>query len=352
MKKIMFCAYNLSIGGIEKSLVNLLKKISYDYDITLLLQHQSGELLKEIPENIKIIDYNLSTNKNILLRKIINRIKLFKFIIKYRNKFDKSICYATYDYVSSIITKYTSKNNILWVHTNYLNLFSKDIEKFKEFFNKRKINKYSKIIIVSNDASEDFVKIFPQLKSKTLVINNLINSEEIMKKSETEKIIRSKNKLVTYVGRLEEDSKGLYLLLDVAKEMQTVDFWIIGDGPDKINYKNYLDTNKNNNVKLLGQKENPYPYIKNTDLLILPSVYEGLPVVLLEGLVLNQKILSTIDLSKDLNSKKYIFLTTRDKNNMKDDIIKVLKNNKLESFDVKNYNKNNLDKIHKILEEK
>ena len=43
------------MGGIQKSLVNLVKEVNMDYDITLLLFSKNGLLLHEIPENVKII---------------------------------------------------------------------------------------------------------------------------------------------------------------------------------------------------------------------------------------------------------------------------------------------------------
>ena len=49
----------------------------------------------------------------------------------------------------------------------------------------------------------------------------------------------------------------------------------------------------NKNVKLLNFVENPYNYIKQTDLFILSSKYEGLPNVLLETLVIRKFIISS-----------------------------------------------------------
>ena len=56
MKKILIVNNNLDMGGIQKSLVNLVKEVNLDYDITLLLFFQSGALLSELPENVKIIN--------------------------------------------------------------------------------------------------------------------------------------------------------------------------------------------------------------------------------------------------------------------------------------------------------
>lgn len=353
LKKILICAYDLDLGGIEKSLINLLKQLSLKYKITLLLQHKRGIFLNEVPQDINIIDYNLSENKNIIIRKIINRLKLMKFIFKYKNQFDTSICYATYDYPSSIICRNLCKKSILWVHTNYKNLFKNDLQKFTNFFNKRKVCKFQKIVFVSNEAEEDFLKIYPNLEDKSIVINNLIDGEEILRKSKDKINDKSNNKIITFVGRLEEESKGLYLLFDVAKELKEKVFWIVGDGPDKNNYEKYLKNNNIYNVNLLGKKNNPYPYINASDLIILPSKYEGFPVVVLESLILNKKILSNIKVSSNnFRLEDYIYLTKRSKNIIIKDILKVLDSGIKEKFDYINFNNENLNLICSVLEEK
>ena len=55
MKKILIVNNNLDMGGIQKSLVNLVKEVYEEYDITLLLFSKSGSLLQEIPEAVKIL---------------------------------------------------------------------------------------------------------------------------------------------------------------------------------------------------------------------------------------------------------------------------------------------------------
>ena len=55
MKKILIVNNNLDMGGIQKSLVNLVKEVYEEYDITLMLFSKSGSLLRELPESVKII---------------------------------------------------------------------------------------------------------------------------------------------------------------------------------------------------------------------------------------------------------------------------------------------------------
>lgn len=350
MKKILICAYSLNTGGIETSLINLLKEISKEKcDITLMLQKKEGLLLKQVPKKIKIIEYKLSTNRNIILRKIYNRFKLIRFINTNRNKFDVSICYATYDYPSSIITRKVSKKSIMWVHSDYYNVFDKNITEYNNFFKKRKVNKFNKIVFVSNEARKSFVNLYKNLNEKTYVVNNLIDHNLILNLSKEKHIEKRDKPLILFVGRLEEESKGLTLLLDVAKESHKYDFWIIGDGKDKTKYQKYIKNKNINNVRLLGQKLNPYIYMKVADVLILPSIYEGFPVVTLEGLLLNKKIITTVDVSSNnFKLSDYVYLVHRDKTSIKK-AIEDAQNKKHIRFDYKTYNKFNLDLTKKII---
>ena len=55
MKKILFSAYSLEIGGIETALVTLLNSLINKYNITLVLEKKQGDFLKDIDKRIEII---------------------------------------------------------------------------------------------------------------------------------------------------------------------------------------------------------------------------------------------------------------------------------------------------------
>ena len=69
---------------------------------------------------------------------------------------------------------------------------------------------------------------------------------------------------------------------------------IIGSGKEQDKLCKYIeDNNLNNNVKILNNISNPYPYLLRSDLFILSSVFEGLPNVLLEAITLDKFVIST-----------------------------------------------------------
>ena len=66
-KKLLFTAYSLGLGGIEKALINLLNKLDYDrYDVTLILEKKDGMFLDMVPPLVKVKEYKISDNKIVI----------------------------------------------------------------------------------------------------------------------------------------------------------------------------------------------------------------------------------------------------------------------------------------------
>ena len=68
----------------------------------------------------------------------------------------------------------------------------------------------------------------------------------------------------------------------------------MGKGHLKNYYQNFINKNNlNTNIKIINFKKNPYPYLKQADVFILTSIYEGLPNVLLEAITLKKCVISS-----------------------------------------------------------
>lgn len=325
-KKVLISSYNLGFGGIETSLVNLLKNFNHDkYSVTLVLEEKKGMFLKEVPSNVQIKEYKVSTTKNVLIRKFINLLKRIVFIINNYKRYNASICYATYSGPCGFVARVSSKNKILYVHSNYYEAFNKDKEKIKRFFDNLKIEKYNQIVFVSNESKRDICNIYPNIVNKSVTINNLIDYKKILLLSkEKVKINETNKKKFLFVGRLDESSKRLTLLLEVAKkcmiESVNSEFWIIGSGKDEKLYKDIVKKEKINNVTFFGEKKNPYPYMKACNYVILTSRYEGFPVVYNEAIILNKPIITTVNASDDYISIPNRFGFVVNKNNLFDKV--------------------------------
>ena len=181
MKKILFSAYSLDVGGIETALVTLLKYLVNDYDITLVLEKKQGVFLEDLPKEIKVITYTPSSLKFKLIRKVINFVKQLSFKLKYKNKFDFSADFATYSMPASFVARTASKNNAVWIHNNYMNFYDNDINQYRKFFKSLKVQEFKKIVFVSNLDKKVFIAQFPELTKSTYVCNNLIDYKKIQK---------------------------------------------------------------------------------------------------------------------------------------------------------------------------
>ena len=306
MKKIIFTAYNLDAGGIERALITLLKSINYEkYSVTLLLEKKEGVFIEEIPKDVKVLEYKISTCSFVPLRKIINRLKLVKTILFNRNKYDFACCYAPYSIPGALLTRHFSKNNCIWIHTDYYYLYNGDNQKIKNFFNERYIVDFKHIIFVANEARDHFVDIYPKLKNKTVICNNLVDKDYIVKMANEQiEDIKPIKPLFINIARHDEHSKKITRLIEAASLLKQSKFdfeiWLIGNGDDTKKYEDKIKKLQlEEKIKLLGFKNNPYPYYKLADAFILTSEYEGFPVVYLESLIFDVPIITTIDVSGD-----------------------------------------------------
>lgn len=390
MKKILFSAYSLDVGGIETALVTLLKYLVNDYDITLVLEKKQGVFLEDLPKEIKVITYTPSSLKFKLIRKVINFVKQLSFKLKYKNKFDFSADFATYSMPASFVARTASKNNAIWIHNNYMNFYDNDINQYRKFFESLKVQEFKKIVFVSNLDKKVFIAQFPELTKSTYVCNNLIDYKKIQKladekipnedlkkifgedypninlnkiskkdaEKQSKKEINAETKVPIFlnVGRHDEKQKKISRILDATEKLNKNGFkfkvLLVGKGTNTKDYEEIIKEKKLNNVILLGAKKNPYPYFKISDSFLLSSQFEGYPVVFVESEILGLPIITTnvSDSKKDIdgifgqvveNSEKGVY------RGMKNFLEKGLKT---EKFDSEKFNQNIIEQIKQIID--
>lgn len=290
---------------------------------------------------------------------MINLLKRIKFIIKYKNKFDFSASFATYSLMASFCARVASKNNALWVHSDYLEVYKDNKEEMTKFFNFVKYDKFKKIICVSKNSKRSFDEVFPLYKDKTQVINNIVDYKKIEKLSLDKIELKYEKDLVTFlnVSRHDEDAKKLTRLIEVAKMLKDNNYkfriLFIGEGKDTVAYKKLVEENDlKNSIYFLGYKKNPYPYFKISDAVILTSDYEGYPVVFTEAFVLNTPIITTnISDSEEIIKDKYGIVTEKNVDNIYNNIKKFIDNgfNIKDRFNAEKYNDDIIKKIEKLI---
>ena len=317
-KNILFVVDNLKMGGVTKVLINMLKSLdNSDYNIDLLVLHYYKDMLIDLPDNIKIIkgskyfhivDQNLKSllvNKDIknIFRKCCFSFNIKTNIIKRKIKKDRlknikkqyDVEIAFGDGFPYLYTSYgNSIKKIAWMHSDvavrdYSARYYKNI--------KNALSKMDLCIAVSDKVATSYKNRYNIATVE--VIPNIIDDYEIIKKSKlAPEVSFDKNQLnFISVGRLDY-SKNYLMLLNVAKHLIDDGYkfkvYIVGDGEENVTLqKAIINLKMEKHFILLGRKDNPYPYVKNSDLFLLSSRYEGLPTVIIEALILHIPCIST-----------------------------------------------------------
>lgn len=355
-KRLLFTAHSLNVGGIETALINLVNRINLEkYQVDILLEKKEGIFLDKVKEEITVREFKVYNNKNVIIRKILNLSKRLIYTATDYHTYDFSCCYATYSLSGSKLSKIAATNTAFYVHSNYKDLY-KDEKKEKEFFDNRGIEKFKHIIFVSNEYQKEFLRLYPSLKDRVLVLNNFIDTESILEKSK-EKIKEKKpkdKKLFVFVGRLDDDAKKVGRAILLAKEIKDIELWLVGDGPDRKQYEELIKKEKlSTRVKFLGKQKNPYPYMKLADYIIMTSDYEGFPVIYLEAITLERPIITTIDVSDDkLNmGKDYAMIISKNQKEMTKQVKEILKKTpKVNKIDIEKLQSTRMDDFEKLFD--
>ena len=369
MKKILFGITGLTIGGAERVLVDLVNKLSSDYDITIFTIYPKGELEKELNKNIKLKSLYNKPYKELskVGQKLIAPVKVLLFKNSIYNKKIKDNYAEEIAFLEGPITRLFSVKNerakkIAWIHNDISKVFGQGIKsKIKKHLDEKVYDKYDSLVFVSKDNLEKFNKTYTNLnvsKEHKKVIYNYIDKERIIKKSnENIDIPFDKNSInFVTVSRLVYQ-KGIDRLIKVHKKLiesgYRHNFYVIGNGPEKEKLERLI---KENNVEktfhLLGQKENPYPYIRKANYFCLLSRFEGYGMVLEEAKILEKKIIITDTAAREAvegYSNKIILENTEE--GIYNGLLDVLENNKQEGKTRENEEKKEQYDNSSIIEE-
>jgi len=314
---LLFVIESLQCGGAEKSLVNLLQNLDYRiFDVDLLLLNKKGEFLNVVPSKVNIVHKVVKHEANRLLLSLFRVYYLFLrkaysskihgaqlywrsfgSLIKPQSKnYDIAIAYNQGFSTYFVASKVKANKKFAWLNTDYLKAG------YSIKFDYKFYEKYNTVVCVSQESELSLNKALKRIdkKLKTTVIEDIIDEEVIKKLSENviEFPIKSnKNTKIVTVARLAK-AKGIDLALKACKELkekgENIIWYVVGDGPERADIeKMILDYKLENNFILLGFKENPYSYIKQCDIYVQTSYFEGLGLTLIEAKILKKAIVTT-----------------------------------------------------------
>ncbi|MEH7076818.1 glycosyltransferase [Neobacillus drentensis] len=318
-KKVLFVNGHLMVGGVENSLINVLKGIDFNYyEVDLILFEGLGDYAKEVPKEVNIIYFDLSKaygpiiqsilasirKRNwfavclrliFLLEKIIG-VKALTFakpLFNLHKNYDCAIAYRIgfcTDFVGYIIN---SKKKITWWHHGSYDYSENETKRWMKVY-----KKFNKIIAVSDSSKELLINNIHGIHNKVLTIPNIINVDEIRDKSIegiSYDIKFNHNLTLVSVGRLSPE-KGMINCVHACKKLVDngyfVKWYLIGEGTQRRKMERYIkEYHLENHLFLLGAISNPYPYIKNAYIYVHPSIVESLSISVLEALALNTPVI-------------------------------------------------------------
>ncbi len=314
-KKILFVNDEMINGGVSKVLNNLLAHLDYEkYEVDLLVLHKHGEMLADVNENVTVLGGTpffdtVDLNLNELLKggKIIKALRKIRLvasmktggIVKKIQKERKKILKKKYDveiafkegFCSIFVASGDSKRKINWIHVDYgvMNYSKHHMTLMKEI-----LPWFDQHVAVSQTAAESYERIFGVKNVK--VIHNLIKDQDILEKAKAEAKMPDGFNIVS-VGRL-HPQKAYDRLVRIHKKLIDDGYkfhtTVVGGGDLEENIREQIkDLNVEDSFHLAGNQTNPYPYVRKSDLFVLSSLYEGLPTVVYESLILKKPVVTT-----------------------------------------------------------
>ncbi len=333
MIKILFFIETLTGGGAEKvlcNLVNNMDKSKFDITVMTLFPVDSEKYLD------KAVRYRSAYKSDNKLNRLLYRAEAeagLVYPLRMKGDYDIEVAYLECG-PTKIMASSTNKKakKLAWVHTD-LNAMP---DNPKEFASRtiKYYKKYDRVVCMSRQALNSFRELYGE-DIETALIYNTVNDKEIISKA-TETVDTDKNKFnVVSVGRLVEP-KNYKRLLSAHKKLLDDGFdhnlLILGEGPDRKELEAYVKENGlEATVKMPGFVENPYPYIKNADLLACSSIYEGFSTFITEGLILGRPAVVT-DVSgmrELLGDSEYGLVTENDDEAFYEGMKKMLSDKKL-----------------------
>ena len=311
----------LKMGGTNKIALHFMRELSEYCDVTLILSEYSGELLEQLPGNIRLIVDRMQDFREIFMDDLrhLRLGKLWKDVLYYgciragRDNVDNfrylvrrhgDICDTEFDCAISyhgqsperllnLIYRVRAKKKAAWIHGEFSN--SAD--------HCRRMNKYyeqmDRLFFVSGHTLESFQAKFDIPRSKCSVYYNPIDRSEIVTKAQLPcdpAFDPACINLVT-VGRISSE-KGQDMIPAVTRRLldagHDVCWYVIGDGDMRPKVEQLCrDHGVADRVCLLGTRTNPYPFMAACDIYVQPSYTEGYSTTICEAGMLGKAIVGT-----------------------------------------------------------
>lgn len=323
MKKLFIANNNMKVGGIQKSLYNLLWTIHGQYEITLYLFRKIGAYVDQLPPDIKIVECKslfrylgvsqgeckgklydtLMRGVLAALCRLFGRPAVMRLLLASQKTlpetYDCAISYmhngnrnSFYGGVQDfVLRRVKAKKKIAFLHCDYRNCGADHRE------NNRDMAAFDRIAACSDGCREAFLQVLPELAEKCLTVKNCHRQDEIRGLAEQDPVVYEKARVnVITVARLAHEKGVERAIIAAAYAVQNgaaVKLHIVGDGAMMQTLQDMSrELQMEENICFYGEKSNPYPYMAAADLFLLTSYHEAAPMVIEESVCLGVPVLT------------------------------------------------------------
>ena len=297
MIKILFFIETLTGGGAEKVLRDLVNHMDQSkFDITVQTAFPC-DASKYLVPGIRYKSMYASESKVNRMRYRAEAESGLAYRLHIKDNYDVECAYLEMG-STKVIAASTNKKakKLAWVHCD----LSKAVADPQTYAAKTApwYAKFDQVVCVSQTVKEQFDKLF-QNRFHSTVLYNVIDDAAIREKALLSLPEGAKKRRFTVlsVGRLSPPKKYIRLLkahkrlLDEGLEYA---LWILGDGTERPMLEQFVSENDlQDSVWMPGFIENPYPFMREADVLTCSSVYEGFSTFVTEGVVLGKPIVTT-----------------------------------------------------------
>ncbi|WP_274648602.1 glycosyltransferase [Paenibacillus humicola] len=327
MKKILFVIDSLSSGGAEKSLISLLSLFDFNrYEVDLLMFSKKGLYLPLIPKSVRVLETPSFLGKmaagipelikkkefevlytrigaSLALRNPSKTSRMHRSQISWKwlskgvgglaGEYDAAIAYSQGMPTYFVAEKVRSRKKFCWVNTDY------KTAPYNNSFDAPYYEQYDQVVAVSDVNKEVFVREMPLAQKKTTVVYDIVSPELIRSMALQGESFNDgfRGLRLLTIGRLVE-VKGYDLAVEACRLLvdrgYDLKWYIIGEGPwrDKL-IEMIRRLRLEERVVLLGTYHNPYGFLKQCDIYVQPSRYEGFGLAIAEARVLRKPIVAT-----------------------------------------------------------
>lgn len=328
-KRILYIITSLGLGGAENLLLSYVKRLDKNkYSISVCcLRDKPDDILQEVSTYAEVVKLGITNKFNpIIIIHLIRLIRIIKPHIIHTHLFQPRI-------LTSFASFFFRKAKLITHKHNNVNLSKHNIFIILEIFS---LLFYKRIITISQSVKKSLMKYEFVPERKITVIYNGIDFDKF-NKSRTNERFQEENKLtIGVVCRLEQQKGIKYLLLAMRMiliKFPYVKLEIIGEGSLEEKLKGLSKKlGISNSVNFLGKFKDVIPLYKRMDIFVLPSIFEGFGIVLLEAMASGIPVVATnIEGIKEVivNEVSGLLVSPKNPSALADGIIRIIEDQKL-----------------------